>query len=68
MVSAVSNFLASNNFGRCSIFIQTLLQKKKMDLIKGGDFIVIQRQSYMKTHKLPGPDKKPALVALGKTL
>jgi hypothetical protein len=35
-----------------------------MDFIQEGDVIVIQRQSYMKTHKLA--TKKPSLVQLGK--
>ena len=43
-----------------------LIQVSKLDLIQPGDVIIIQRQSYMKTHKLNVSDKKAALVQLGK--
>ena len=43
-----------------------LIRTVKQDLIEAGDVIIIQRQSYMKTHKLNSSDKKASLVQLGK--
>ncbi len=40
-----------------------------VDLIQAGDVIIIQRQNYMKTHKLNNlSDKKASLVQLGKII
>ncbi len=40
-----------------------------MDVIQAGDVIIIQRQNYMKTHKLNNlSDKKSSLVQLGNTI
>ena len=39
-----------------------------MDSIQAGDVIIIQRQSYMKTHKLSSSDTKASIVQLGNHL